>query len=153
MRWYRSLTCWIGDRPWFRPIATKVLPRLDARLLRIRGWQATPFPTLLLTTTGVRSGDPHESPLWYLEEDGYVVIASNYGRGEPDWSRNLRVDSQCSVRVGRITGSARARVVDDDEWDRHFEDFAAFYPSYRDYVERAGRQIPIWKLQPIAALT
>jgi len=130
-----------------------VLPRIDKLLLHIRGWYVTPFPTLLLTSTGLKTGEPHEAPLYYLEDDGYVVIATNYGRSEPDWSRNLRVDPHCSVRVGRTTLVVRAAVVDDDQWDGYLEDFAAFYPSYRDYVARAGRQVPIWKLRPLPVST
>ncbi|MGI9647570.1 MAG: nitroreductase/quinone reductase family protein, partial [Acidimicrobiia bacterium] len=65
------------------------------------------------------------------------------------WSRNLRAQSQCTLRVGKATVSANAREADEKDWDRYLEEFAAFYPPYRDYVARAGRQIPIWKLTPI----
>jgi deazaflavin-dependent oxidoreductase (nitroreductase family) len=148
MRWYRSFAGWVGDRPWFRPIATRVLPRVDKLLLHLRGWYLTPFPTLLLTTTGAKSGEPHEAPLYYLNHDGYVVIATNYGRQEPDWSRNLRADSNCSLLVGKTSLSARADQADGQHWDQYLEQFADFYPPYRAYVARAGRQIPIWKLTP-----
>ena len=53
---YRSLIRWVGDRPWFRPVARWVLPPIDRALLRFAGWRATPFPTLLLTTAGHRVG-------------------------------------------------------------------------------------------------
>lgn len=142
---YRSLIRWIGDKPWFRGIARRGLPLIDKILLR-RGWRATPFPTLLLTTTGHQSGHPHEAPLYYLEDDGFVVIASNYGNHEPDWSRNLSARPICTVMVGRTAVVARAERVPVDLWHRYLDRFAEFYPPYRDYVTRAGREIPMWKL-------
>lgn len=143
---YQSVTRYVGDKPWMRPVARHVLPGVDRALLRVAGWKVTPFPTLLLTTTGHTTGHPHESPLWYLEDGGLVVIASNYGRREPDWSRNLRADPFCTVRVGRTTRAARASLVGKKQWPGYFDRFAAFYPSYRDYAARADREIPIWRL-------
>ena len=151
MRWYRWFAGWVGDRPWFRPIATTVLPTVDKLLLHLRGWYSTPFPTLLLTTTGLKTGDLHEAPLYYLDDDGFVVIATNYGRREPDWSRNLRAEAQCTLLVGRATIPALAREADEGDWDRYLEEFAAFFPPYLDYVARAGHRIPIWKLTPTRA--
>ncbi|NNC92909.1 MAG: nitroreductase family deazaflavin-dependent oxidoreductase [Acidimicrobiia bacterium] len=144
---YRSLIRWIGDKPWFRWAARWVLPWIDKRLLS-RGWRATPFPTLLLTTTGHQSGASHEAPLYYLEDEGFVVIASNYGNHEPDWSRNLVATPVCRVKVGTAEVAARAEAVGHDRWHHYLDRFASFYPPYRDYVQRAGRDIPMWRLVP-----
>ncbi len=151
MALYQSFARWAGDKPWFRPVARRVLPRVDSRLLQSRGWQATPFPTLLLTTTGHRSGELHHAPLYYLEDDGFVVIASNYGNQEPDWSRNLAAEPTCTIKVGKSRRAAQAERVPDENWAHWLDRFAAFYPPYRDYVARAGRDIPIWKLTPLPA--
>jgi deazaflavin-dependent oxidoreductase (nitroreductase family) len=148
---YGSFVRWVGDKPWFRPVARGVLPKIDLALLRSQGWRFTPFPTLLLTTVGHSSGRPHQAPLYYLEDDGFVVIATNYGRDEPDWSRNLAVNPICTVKVGRQAQAANAAPVPANHWQRYLDQFAAFYPSYRDYVARAGREIPIWKLAPMPA--
>lgn len=148
---YANLVRRVGDKPWFRPVAREVLPRVDAALLRSRGWQATPFPTLLLITTGHQSGRSHEAPLYYLEDGGFVVIATNYGRHEPDWSRNLAASPLCSVKVRSSRVAAHAEMVPADRWHHYLERFAEFYPSYNDYVARAGREIPIWRLVPRTA--
>ena len=148
MEAYGSLVRRVGDKPWFRPIARWVLPRLDTFLLLSRGWRATPFPTLLLITTGHQSGQPHHSPLYYLEDGGFVVIATNYGNHEPDWSRNLATTPVCSVKVGSTEVPVRAELVPADRWHRYLDRFAEFYPPYGDYVARAGRDIPIWLLVP-----
>ncbi len=148
---YQAFARWAGDKTWFRPVATGLVPKLDAALLQSGGRYISPFPTLLLTTVGHRSGRPHRAPLYYLQDDGYVVIASNYGRREPDWSRNLAVDPFCTITVRRMSLAARALLVPDDLRPGYIERFAGFYPSYRDYVARAGREIPVWNLTPITA--
>ncbi len=148
MNAYRTFARWVGDKPWFRPVARRVLPAVDRVLLRSRGWQATPFPTLLLTTIGHHSGDPHHAPLYYLEDGGFVVIASNYGHHEPHWSRNLSATPTCTVKVGKVSMPAHAEAVQSERWHRYLERFAEQYPPYRDYVARAGREIPMWRLVP-----
>lgn len=152
MRAYQRLTRWVGDKPWFRPVARRVLPKVDSALLRSGGWRATPFPTLLLTTIGHRSSEAHHAPLYYLEDGGFVVIASNYGHHEPDWSRNLAARPTCTVKLGRQATAAQAELVAAEDWPHLLDRFAAFYPSYRDYVARAGRQIPMWRLVPLPAV-
>ena len=108
----------------------------------------TPFPTLLLTTIGRNSGRTVDTPLWYLEEGRKVaVIASNFGRHEPDWSRNLRANPTCTVKIRRKTTAYRARPAEGEAWDRYLEEFAEFYPTYRDYIVRSGREVRIWVLE------
>ena len=38
-----------------------------------------------------------------------------------------------------------------EAWDRYLAEFAEFYPTYRDYIARAGRDVPIWVLGSDAA--
>ncbi len=148
---YRALTRWIGSQRWLLPAATLVGP-VDRFLLRKFGRRITPFPTLLLTTVGRTSGQTFGAPLWYLQDGSdLTVIASNFGRGEPDWSRNLRVNSTCTVKIRRHTTAHRARLASDSEWEQYFARFADFYPTYRDYVARAGREVPIWVLASAGA--
>ena len=148
---YASLARWVGDKPWFRPVARNVLPAVDRFLGRV-GLRATPWPTMILTTTGRKSGDPRDTPLYFVDPLGNpAVIGTNYGRPvEPHWSLNLRNDASCSIKNGRHTTQRRARLATAGEWEPIFAKFAAFYPSYRAYRERAGRDIPIWVFEPHA---
>ena len=127
-------------------MAAPVLGRMDTAMMH-HGHHLTPFPTLLLTTIGRHTGRAHESPLWFVEDgDDYAVIATNFGRGEPDWSRNLRADPSCRVLEGRDEADAVATQVTGEAWDDLFDRFADFYPAYRTYLDRAGRNVPIWRL-------
>lgn len=143
---YRALTRWIGSQAWLRPAATLVGP-VDRFLLGKFGLRITPFPTLLLTTVGRRSGQAVDAPLWYVEDGSELaVIASNFGRNEPDWSLNLLAHPICTVKIRRQVEACRARLATDQQWQDYFERFAEFYPTYRDYIARAGRDVPIWVL-------
>jgi deazaflavin-dependent oxidoreductase (nitroreductase family) len=68
-----------------------------------------------LTTTGRRSGRPHEIEIWYaVSADGRTLYLLAGGRQNADWVRNLTADPACTVRVGRRDAPAlraRARVI------------------------------------------
>ncbi|HLM49921.1 MAG TPA: nitroreductase/quinone reductase family protein, partial [Solirubrobacteraceae bacterium] len=72
-------------------------------------WQGT--TTLLLTTTGRRSGEPRTTPLIYQPHgDDYLVVASKGGADEPPaWYLNLVADPSVEVQVRNDRFSARAR--------------------------------------------
>jgi len=111
-----------------------------------------PLPTLLLTTTGRKSGESRALPLIYGEAgDSYVVIASKGGLpNHPIWYLNLEANPSCELMVGPKPVSARARVAEGDERKRLWEQMAKLYPPYIEYQERAGaRTIPVVVLDPV----
>jgi deazaflavin-dependent oxidoreductase (nitroreductase family) len=120
-------------------------------------WDSTPLggpgilPTLLLTTTGRKSGNPVSLPLIYGPAgDGYVIIASKGGAPtDPLWLKNLEAKPECEVQVGARQLSARARVVDGEERKRHWDALAEVYPPYLDYEKATDRVIPVVVLDPI----
>ncbi|MEE9473091.1 MAG: nitroreductase/quinone reductase family protein, partial [Acidimicrobiia bacterium] len=138
-----GLTSWIGKQTWLRPLAPLVSP-VDRVLLSKFGRRMTPFPTLLLTTIGRNSGRTVDTPLWYLEEGRKLaMIAFNFGRHEPDWSRNLRANPTCTVKIRRRTTAYLTRPAEGEAWGRYLERLVEFYPTYRDYIAGAGREVPI----------
>jgi deazaflavin-dependent oxidoreductase (nitroreductase family) len=111
-----------------------------------------PLPTLLLTTTGRKSGEPRPAPLLYGEVgESYVIIASKAGLPtHPAWYLNLEANPDCELMVGPKKVSARARVAEGEERERLWEQMAEMYPPYREYQERAGaRTIPVVVLDPV----
>ena len=121
-------------------------------------WDSTPLggpgllPTLLLTTTGRKSGEPRSLPLIYGEADGsYVIIASKGGLPtHPVWFLNLQANPACELMVGPKAVSARARVAEGEERERLWKKMAGIYPPYDEYQERAGeRTIPVVVLDPV----
>ncbi len=125
---------------------------------KARMWDSTPLggpgllPTLLLTTTGRKSGEPRALPLIYGEADGsYVIIASKGGLpNHPIWYLNLEAKPECELMVGAKRVSARARVAEGEERERLWKQMAEIYPPYDEYQERAGaRTIPVVVLDPV----
>jgi deazaflavin-dependent oxidoreductase (nitroreductase family) len=69
-----------------------------------------------LTTTGRRSGRPHEIEIWFGLSGGVVYLLSG-GGDRSDWVTNLRVEPRVRLRLGDVEVAARARVVDDPQED------------------------------------
>jgi len=120
-------------------------------------WDSTPvggpgpIPTLLLTTTGRRSGKPIVMPLIYGEADGnYVVVASKGGAPQhPGWYLNLAAQPQVEVQVLAKRFRAKARTSTGTERARLWEKMATIYPPYNDYQKKTEREIPVVVLEPV----
>ena len=112
-----------------------------------------PVPTLLLATTGRKSGQKFLFPLIYGPAGkGYVVIASKGGAPDhPGWYKNLLADAQVEVQVADKTLKAKARTVTGAERTKLWREMAALFPPYDRYQEKAtGREIPVVVLDPVA---
>lgn len=111
-----------------------------------------PLPTLLLTTTGRRSGKQSIMPLLYGEVGGgYAVIASKGGDPKhPGWYHNIKAQGEVTVQVVRDIFQANTRVAAGDERQAIWDQMVAMYPPYADYQVKAGdREIPVVVLEPI----
>jgi deazaflavin-dependent oxidoreductase (nitroreductase family) len=101
---------------------------------------------LLLTTVGRRSGLPRTTPLVYstTDDDGLVVVASNGGSDrDPLWYRNLQANPHATVEAGPHCFTVRATFVDGEDHTRLFDHHAELMPNLREYVARAGRELPV----------
>jgi proline iminopeptidase len=119
-------------------------------------WDSAPFggpgpvPTLLLTTTGRRSGRPQIMPLIYGETDGgYVVIASKGGAPtHPAWYMNLTAEPEVDVQIATEQYRAKARTATGQERADLWQHMLAIYPPYEAYQEKTEREIPVVVLEP-----
>ena len=109
-------------------------------------------PTLLLTTTGRRSGREVTTPLIYGEHDGrYLVVASRGGAPtHPRWYLNLSANPAVRVQIRADRFGASARTAAPDEKAALWELMAAIYPPYDDYQARTEREIPVVVLERTA---
>jgi deazaflavin-dependent oxidoreductase (nitroreductase family) len=101
--------------------------------------------TLLLTTTGRKSGKQRRTALIYGKEgDNHIVVASRGGhKDHPLWYLNLVANPQVDVQVGADTFSATARTATDEEKARLWPLMAAIWPAYNDYQKKTKRDIPV----------
>lgn len=106
--------------------------------------------TLLLTTTGRRSGRPRTVPLIYGEDgEGYVVVASKGGAPDhPHWYRNLEADPNVEIQVGDHVMDATAGTATGERRQRLWRMMVEIWPDYDGYAEKTGREIPVVVLTP-----
>ena len=126
----------------FAPIAN----RLDSLVLRLTRGRRTAFdlltgiPTVQLTTTGARSGEPRTVHLLGLPHpEGLGLLASNFGRAShPAWYHNLLATPEATVRVRGEDWTVTARLATPEERSTIWSEGLALAPGWRKYADRAG---------------
>ncbi len=110
-------------------------------------WKGT--TTLLLTTTGRRSGEERTNPLIYGRHgDDYLVVASKGGADEPPaWYVNLTEKPDVDVQVRGERFRARARRATPDEKPELWREMTTRWPAYDEYQQRTSREIPVVVLE------
>jgi len=110
-------------------------------------------PSLMLRTTGRRSGSPRTAVLIYARDGAdFVLVASNDGQDRPPaWFLNVEANPAVGVQVARRRADGRARVVEQGD---------AGYPRlwrlvndgnhrrYEGYQRRTTRPIPLVVVTP-----
>lgn len=106
-------------------------------------------PTLLLTTTGRRTGERHTTPLIYGRDgERHVIVASKGGApAHPGWYRNLRKQPEVELQVKDEVFAATARTADGEERERLWRLMAEVWPAYDDYARKTDREIPVVVLE------
>src|SRR4051812_16461225 len=92
-------------------------------------------PTVDITTTGRRSGQPRRIEIWMVEVDGRFYITGTPGRR--DWLANVLADDRLTVHVdGRDLPARATQVVDEPTRRRVLEHASAQW--YRSQVPLDG---------------
>jgi deazaflavin-dependent oxidoreductase (nitroreductase family) len=110
-------------------------------------WRGT--HTLILTTTGRRSGKPRSTPLIYGQRgDDYIVVASQGGAPDhPSWYKNLSEDPEVEVQVKGDRFKAHARTASPEEKPDLWAIMTEQWPDYDSYQHRTDREIPVVVLE------
>jgi deazaflavin-dependent oxidoreductase (nitroreductase family) len=127
----------------------KIYKATDGRL----GHRMVGVPTLLLRTTGRRSGQVRTNGLVYARDgDDYLVVASNGGADRaPSWLHNLKANPEVEIQVGRERqkGAARALEPSDPNYDRLWKVVNENNKDrYTAYQKQTARPIPVVVLTP-----
>jgi len=139
--------------PFRRVLGPKVLGRLDRWVLvKTKGrWTAfgrPMFPTLVLITTGRRSGEARPVSLVYVPDgDEAFVVGSNWAReGHPAWSHNLVADPSATVIAGGEEWPADARPLTDAEKAERWPELIEVMPQWDEYVSMTDRNLRVFHL-------
>ncbi|MGW4514429.1 nitroreductase family deazaflavin-dependent oxidoreductase [Streptomyces sp. NPDC004393] len=116
------------------------------------GTLLTPLPVIILTTKGAKSGKSRRTPLMRVERNGaYAVVASNGGaHAHPSRYRNVVAHPLVEVQDRAVKQDMIAREVHGQEKAEWWKRADAAYPLLPDYRAKAGRDIPLFVLEPIA---
>jgi len=111
------------------------------------------MPTLLLRTTGRRTGQTRTTALVYaVDGDRHLVVGSNGGaRRDPAWVLNLEAEPAVEIQVGVRRTRATASVVrtDDPDYERLFALCnKANRGTFAKYRTRTDRPLPVVVLTP-----
>src|SRR5665213_664643 len=102
-------------------------------------------PTLLLTTTGRKSGNALTLPLIFGRSgSSFVVVASKGGApAHPAWYLNLQANPEVHVQVKGEKFTARAHTADGTERAALWSKMVEIYGPYEQYQTKTDRQIPV----------
>jgi deazaflavin-dependent oxidoreductase (nitroreductase family) len=116
-----------------------------------QGYLFNGVPTLILTTTGRRSGNTYQSPLIFGRDgDRYLIVGSRGGADEhPQWYRNLVANPEVGLQVKADRFRARARTATPEEKPALWSVMTGIWPAYNDYQTRTKREIPLVILERI----
>lgn len=140
----------------FRRFAPVVLPVIEGVLARLTGGRvqlsALLVPSLVLHTTGAKSGEPRDAALMYTP-DGHgraIVAGTNFAGGRhPAWTANLDAHPDAAITVRGRRMLVRAERVTEDERDAVWRLIEAQWPGYRSYERDSGRIVRLYRLQPV----
>ena len=139
----------------FQHLALRIHAQVYERTDGLVGHRMLGVPTLLLRTTGRRTGVTRTNALVYASDGGrYLVVPSNGGADRPPaWLHNLRASPDVEIQIGRERRPARAEVI-----ERGAPDFDRVWKAVNDnnhhrydgYQSKTERQIPVVALTPTA---
>lgn len=136
-----------------RHVLRPVITPFDRALFRVSGGRlklsAPMVPSLVLFTTGAKTGERREVPLMcFPQPDGSFFIAgSNFGlEKHPAWSTNLIANPDAEVHYRRELIPVRARLLPPEEREAAWPLLEEQWPHYRDYEKTARRSIRVFEL-------
>lgn len=150
----RAVVAKVSGSPAFARVGPRVVPPVDRVLYRATGGRlglsSIIVPSLVLTTTGAKSGLPRHTPLATHPEGGsWYVVGSNFGRPHhPAWTHNLLAHPDATVTYAGRTVNVTAHLLGDAEVAEVWPRLIARWPSYDRYAETAGRELRVFRLDP-----
>jgi deazaflavin-dependent oxidoreductase (nitroreductase family) len=150
----RAIRWFAGTRAGARCLSP-TLRHLDRWTLRLTRGRTTVsdglggVPTLFLTTTGARSGQPRTSQLIAVPAgEDLAVIGSNFGRAaQPGWVANLTADPTATATYRGRSLPVRARELTGAEAEQVWTAARALHSGFATYpAMTAGRVIRVFLL-------
>jgi deazaflavin-dependent oxidoreductase (nitroreductase family) len=137
----------------FAPVALKLAPRMDTVISKLSRGRFTMtsliVPTLVLTTTGAKTGQQRTTPLATMPDgdDAFYVVGSNFGTEKhPAWSANLLSTPTARVVYRGATMTVDAHLLSDEEKAAVWPRLTEVWPTYDTYVTKSARNLRVFRL-------
>lgn len=142
----------IGRQPWL-PTAGPYYAKMDSAVQRLTGGRFSPMrlaglTSVLLTTTGRRTGLPRSTALLAVPDGGsLIVIGSNFGKpGHPAWSANLKTNPEATVHLRGHAFPVTATLLDGEDRQVAWRTATRMWPAFDVYAARADREIRVFRV-------
>ena len=140
---------------FFRRVGPTIMPPLE-RVMTIVTRGRVPLsgllvPSLVLHTTGAKSGIERDTTLMYCPEPKgrILVTGSNFARDKhPAWTANLLKNRDAAVSIKGKRTPVTADLILDDEREAVWAYIERQWPGYRGYEVASGRVLRIFRLTP-----
>lgn len=134
--------------PVLLPPAERVLAFLTRGRVQVSGLLV---PSLVLHSTGARSGEPRDTVLMYTPDGpgSAIVAGTSFAREHhPAWTYNLIAHPDAAITVrGRRRPVRATLITDHDEREAAWTRIEAQWPGYRAYERDSGRVVRLFRLQ------
>ena len=114
-------------------------------------------PTLLLTTTGRKSGELRRTALIYgRDSDDYVIVASKGGApNNPLWYENLVAQPKVTIQVGADVFDCVASTYEEsgvvgEHRQKVWDSLVVIWPGFAEYQTKTARRIPLVRLKRVS---
>ncbi len=159
VRGVRTVVSAITRTSAWRWAAPRVMPPIESALAAATGGRVQIsslfVPSLILTTTGAKSGQPRDTVLMYTA-DGYgraIVAGTNWASPKhPAWTYNLLAHPEAEITVRGRRYAVRASVIEGDAHDRVWRHLESQWPEYRRYESDSGRTVRLFRLHLLREL-
>ncbi len=156
----RSLVAPLTHTRVFRWAAPTVLPVLERIVTALSGGRVQLsgllVPSLVLHSTGAKTGAPRDTELMYTPDGrgSAIVAGTSFARGaHPAWSYNLLAHPDAAITVRGRQLPVHAGLLGADEREQAWARIEAQWPGYRGYERASGRTVRLFRLrlQPAAS--
>lgn len=99
------------------PVPGRPIVAPGAMLVRMHNDELAEQSFCYITTTGRRTGNPHQIEIWFGRM-GWTIYMLSGGGQRSDWVRNILATPAVQVRIGDRTFPGQGRLVEDPAEDR-----------------------------------
>ncbi len=155
IRLFRPLIQRLVATDWFMRAGPWLTRRFDRTLHRLAGGRPIGggvLPTLLLTSTGAKTGLPRSTPLacWPDPDGSLLIVGSNFGKDHhPAWSANLIRTPEARVGFRGREFEVTAVLLSGEERAAAWPGLVERWPVYARYADKSGRQLRVFRLIPV----